>query len=173
MQILYDLNITNKKLNNMKKNIFISIFCLLFFSQINTMAQNIKQEEEEELLDDSTIKTNPTIQQKDTIIEKDNFLNIIHQGFYIAKYEMTYKENGVERKIEIGGKTRSFKTTFNLSNTATDIKLKAWAMTGPVWTPWGEIYLLDLQKTDLNRCYRNTGTTLNRQWDHNCESNNQ
>lgn len=88
-------------------------------------------------------------------------ITLKHAGAYIAKYEISYSEAGVEKKIEASEKTRGWTQTYVVPPGGTNISLKAWAMTGLVWQPWGEIYNMVLQpRTDY--CYENTGTTLGR-----------
>jgi hypothetical protein len=88
-------------------------------------------------------------------------ITLKHSGAYIARYEISYSEAGEEKKIEAREKTKGWTQTFVVPAGGTNIRLQAWAMTGLVWQPWGEIYNMVLQpRTDY--CYENTGTTLGR-----------
>jgi thiol-activated cytolysin len=92
------------------------------------------------------------------------FVRLDHAGGYVAKYEMTYDDNGAPRKVETGEKTAGWSQTFYFPGDATNVTLKGWAMTGLVWDPWGEIYNLKLGADGINKCYKNGGTTLNRNY---------
>ena len=102
---------------------------------------------------------------KETCEQKANmFVKLVHGGAYVAKYEVRYNENGGEKLVETGNKTAGWNQTFYFPGDATNIRLKGWAATGLVWDPWGEIYNKTLEPADLNKCFTNTGTTLNRQF---------
>ena len=107
---------------------------------------------------------------KETCESKNNiFFRLNHSGGYVAKYEITYNENGVDTKIETGNKTAGYSETFYFPGDATNIKLKGWAMTGLAWDPWGEIYNKSMEPADWYKCYKNVGTTLNRGWNNDCD----
>jgi thiol-activated cytolysin len=151
----------------MKTIFLMPLFCFLFFTQTTLIAQNEDLDD-----DDETTKTTPStvaLTPESAASETEVFITLYHQGWYIAKYEVLYNENGMKKKIEFGDKTQGWQYTLRFSSSTTNIRLKGWAATGLVWDPWGEIYNKTLQPTDLNKCYRNTGTTLNRQWDNVCK----
>lgn len=97
------------------------------------------------------------------------FIKLNHAGAYVAKYEITWNDNGQDRKIETGNKTAGWTETFYFPGDATNISVRGWAATGLVWDPWGEIYNKKMQAADMNKCLRNTGTTLGRSFDNNCQ----
>jgi cytolysin (calcineurin-like family phosphatase) len=143
------------------------LFCFLFFTKTTLIAQNENRNDE----DETTETTPPTVAltPKFAASKAEVFITFYHQGWYIAKYEVLYDEDGVEKKLEFGYKTQGWLHTHLFSSTVTNIRLKSWAATGFVLNPWGEIYNKPLQPSDLNKCYRNTGTILNRQWDNVCQ----
>jgi len=47
---------------------------------------------------------------------------------------------------------------------ARDVKIEAWAATGLVWDPWGEIMSLSVGGPN-QKTYKVTGTTLNRSYE--------
>ena len=153
----------------MKINIYIAIFCSFIFSQIS-IAQNTfeKVNQEKKMNDSAALLVTPT-HNIEAINFPDSYISIIHQGYYIAKFELSYMQNGIAKTIETGNVVRGFNKSYLLAHNFTDIKLKGWAMTGFMWQPWGEIYSLQLNYSDSKKCYRNTGTSLNRQWDNDCE----
>ena len=115
---------------------------------------------------DSIKKTVPLIlSMQDSCTQ---FIKLNHTGYYIAKYEINYTVNDEVKTILLSNKTKGYNETIIFPCRATQIKLKAWAMTGLVWEPWGEIYNKQLDSSTLNKCYNNFGTTLNRQWNNNC-----
>jgi thiol-activated cytolysin len=96
-----------------------------------------------------------------------------HSGAYVAKFEVDWVEpdergNYTQNKVwESGEKTAGYSEQLDLPGDAQGVRLRAWAATGLVWDPWGQIIDVTLDGPD-NKCYRVTGTTLNRSWDNNC-----
>ena len=103
----------------------------------------------------------------------NGFVKFAHAGVYVAKFEVDWVEpdangNYNQNKIwESGEKTIGYTHQVDLPGDSQGIRLKAWAATGLIWDPWGEILNVALTGPD-NKCYRVTGTTLNRGWDNNC-----
>jgi len=98
------------------------------------------------------------------------FVKFRHAGAYVATFEVRWVENDEsgnptrQKKWESGKKTAGYSKQIDLPGDAHSIRLRAWADTGLVWDPWGEILNVALEGAD-NKCYRVTGTTLNRTWD--------
>ncbi len=101
------------------------------------------------------------------------FVKFAHAGAYVAKFQVTWVEadgqgNYTQNKNwESGNQTAGYTRQVDLPGDAQNVRLQAWAATGLVWDPWGEILNVSLNGPD-NKCYRATGTTLNRSWDNNC-----
>jgi thiol-activated cytolysin len=101
------------------------------------------------------------------------FVKFAHAGAYVAKFQVTWVEadsqgNYTQNKDwESGNQTAGYTHQVDLPGDAQGVRLHAWAATGLVWDPWGEILNVSLDGPD-NKCYRVTGTTLNRSWDNNC-----
>jgi thiol-activated cytolysin len=96
----------------------------------------------------------------------EGFVEVHHDGIYIAKFEMTWEylsENGVWSKGEwsSGNQTKGYTHKQVLPPGARNIHVRGWAMTGLVWNPWGEVFE-ETEPTPKNQCYRVFGTTLNR-----------
>lgn len=147
----------------MKKTLFISIFSLLFLSQTNLLAQT------EDTTEPETTEEAPAPETNQQQPMAPNFIRLMHNGAYVAKYEIRYTVDGQEQQIQTGNQTAGYQATFEIPATATNIRLHGWAMTGLVWDPWGEFYNKSIESGDLNKCYRNFGTTLNRGWDNDCK----
>jgi len=98
------------------------------------------------------------------------FVKFEHAGAYVAKFEIDWVEpdaNGdytINRQWESGEKTSGYSESIELPGDAKNVHLKAWAETGLVWDPWGEILNIVIDGPD-NKTYRVTGTTLDRHWD--------
>ena len=103
----------------------------------------------------------------------NGFVKFRHSGGYLAKAEVSWMEadrNGnytVPQVWESGETTAGWTRTVDVPGDAHGLRLKAWAATGLAWDPWGEILNVALEGPD-NKCYRFTGTTLNRSYDNNC-----
>lgn len=104
----------------------------------------------------------------------NGFVKFQHAGWYVAKFEADWVEPDVHgnynysqpRIWESGDTTAGYTHQLDLPGDAQSVRLKAWAATGLAWDPWGEIFSIALNGPD-NKCYRATGTTLNRSWDNN------
>ncbi len=115
----------------------------------------------------ATIPAAPVVQSQPKNLS--NKIVIRNEGFYIAKFEIRYWNSGAEQLIQTGDKKIHYREVFEIPAGASNIQIKAWAATGLVWSPWGQIFDLALQSNDLNKCYTVKGTTLSRSWDNTCE----
>ena len=101
------------------------------------------------------------------------FVKFAHAGAYVARFQVTWAEADAQgnytqnKDWESGNQTAGYTHQVDLPGDAQGDELQAWAATGLVWDPWGEILNVSLDGPD-NKCYRVTGTTLNRSWDNNC-----
>ena len=100
----------------------------------------------------------------------NGFVRFHHAGGYVAKFEIEWTEpdaNGdynVVKHWASGEKTAGYSESVDIPADSKNVHLKAWAMTGLVWDPWGEILNIVVEGPD-NKTYRVTGTTLDRHWD--------
>jgi thiol-activated cytolysin len=102
----------------------------------------------------------------------NGFIRLRHAGGYVGKFEVTWEEPDENlsyqaRKWESGNKTAGFTQQLDLPGDARNIRIRGLAMTGLVWDPWGEAINVT-ESGPTNKCYRITGTTLNRGWDNHC-----
>lgn len=102
----------------------------------------------------------------------NGFEKIAHAGGYVADWQIDWTQpdangNPVHQHWDSGNQTAGYTQQFNLPGDATNINIRAWADTGLAWNRWQEIMNLTLNGPD-NKCYRATGTTLNRTWDYSC-----
>lgn len=101
------------------------------------------------------------------------FVRFRHAGAYVAKFQIDWVEADIHgnytqsRSWQSGKKSAGWSETVDLPGDAHNLRLRAWAMTGLLWDPWGEIFNIALDGPD-NKCYRAKGTTLGRSWDNNC-----
>jgi len=102
--------------------------------------------------------------------KEEMFIKLYHAGGYVAKFKISWVEDGKDKSWDSGDKTAGYSETVNLPYNAQDIRIAAWAYTGLVWDSLGEIIkeLVTESLKQLNKCYRVYGTTLDRRWDSNC-----
>jgi thiol-activated cytolysin len=96
----------------------------------------------------------------------NGYVSVKHDGGYVAKWQITWQEpdargNPVGKSWESGNKTAGYTYQLDLPGDATNVNVRAWAATGLVWDPWGQISFPTLNGPN-NKCHRITGTTLNR-----------
>jgi thiol-activated cytolysin len=99
----------------------------------------------------------------------NGFVRLVQDGAYVAKFEVTWQEpdsggHTINKQWDSGEKTAGYSYQLDLPGDAQGVRIKAWAATGLVWDPWGEIMNVSLNGPD-NKTYRARGTTLNRSWD--------
>ena len=99
----------------------------------------------------------------------NGFIGLKHEGWYVAKFEVTWEEpdsqgNYSGRKWESGNKTAGYSHQLDLPGDARGIHIRGWADTGLVWDPWGEAINVTLNAPN-NKQYRIYGSTLDRKWD--------
>lgn len=82
-------------------------------------------------------------------------------GAYVARFSVDYGLNGERKKEDSGDFTAGVNKTIDAPEGATDVHVKAEAMTGLVWNPWSTIF--EQIYPDLAGVKRFTvrGTTLN------------
>lgn len=99
----------------------------------------------------------------------NGFVRFAHSGAYVAKFEADWVEPDAQgnytqnRAWQSGNTTAGYARQVDMPGDAQGVRLKAWAATGLVWDPWGEILNVALDGPD-NKTYRVTGTTLDRHW---------
>jgi thiol-activated cytolysin len=100
------------------------------------------------------------------------FIKFQHAGAYVAKFKVTWVEPDAygnynqQKEWESDNTTVGFTHQVDMPGDAQGVRIYGWAATGLVWDPWGEIMNVSLSGPD-NKCYRVTGTTLNRDFDNN------
>lgn len=92
------------------------------------------------------------------------WLGFRHSGAYVAKFYLSWVEDGQPKSWSSGRKTAGYSDVIQLKESAREIKLAAQAATGLVWSPWGTIFSLDLTNGPPNKFFVAQGTTLNRKW---------
>lgn len=99
----------------------------------------------------------------------NGFVKLVHAGAYVAKFTVKWSEpdaagNYSGKTWESGNKTAGYSITISMPGDARDVKIEAWAATGLVWDPWGEIMSLSVGGPN-QKTYKVTGTTLNRSYE--------
>ncbi len=104
----------------------------------------------------------PEIAPKPEPVRKpDNWIQFFHQGAFIAHFDVTWDEPDKPNRSWNGGrKTAGWKDVVYIPAVATNIRLRMLNDTDLVWQPQKEILNKVMQPSDLNKCYRVTGTTL-------------
>ena len=118
------------------------------------------------------IEAEPEIAPKPEPTRKPQiWIKIVQDGsFIIANFEIVWDEPGKPNlSWKENGKTKGWQYVVNLPGEATNIRLKMTNDTGLVWQPQREIFNRVLQPSDLNKCYRVTGTTLGSDYDNDCQ----
>jgi thiol-activated cytolysin len=108
--------------------------------------------------------------ETESVLYPNGYVRFKHSGAYVAKFFVDWEEGDssgrfVARSWESGKQTAGYSQQVNLPGDARNVRLRAEAATGLVWSPWGEILNLTLAGPD-NKTYRVKGTTLHRAWDH-------
>ena len=101
-------------------------------------------------------------------VYESGYVKVQHSGGYVAKFTVTWdapNDTGVfvAQSWSSGNKTAGFSYTVGLDGDVRNVRVQAWAATGLVWDPWGEIFN-DVQGGPINRTYIAKGTTLHRSW---------
>jgi Thiol-activated cytolysin beta sandwich domain len=117
------------------------------------------------------IEVEPEIEAKPEPTRKPQiWIKIVQDGWYNANFDVIWDEPERPNQSWKGhGKTKGWQDTVYLSGEATNIRLKMQNDTGLVWQPQREIFNRVLQPSDLNKCYRVTGTTLGSSYDNDCQ----
>lgn len=117
------------------------------------------------------VKEDPKIEPKPERVRKPAvWIQLVHSGAYFANFDLTWDEPGKpDQAWKEHGKTAGWQYTVNLPGEATNIRLRMQNDTGLVWQPQREIFNRVLQPSDLNKCYRVTGTTLGSSYDNQCK----
>lgn len=102
----------------------------------------------------------------------NGFIRLRHSGAYVARFEVTWEEpdasgNQAARSWASGHQTAGYTHQVDLPGDASNVRIRGEAATGLLWDPWGDAINLTLDGPD-QKCYRITGTTLDRSWDNNC-----
>jgi hypothetical protein len=110
------------------------------------------------------------IAKPEPVRKPDNWIKFVHEGAYIAHFDVTWDEpDRPNRSWNGGGKTAGWRDVVHIPAAATNIRVRMRNDTGLVWQPQREILNKVLQPSDLNKCYRVTGTTLGSNYDNDCQ----
>jgi thiol-activated cytolysin len=107
--------------------------------------------------------------KRECIVWPSGYVKLVHKGAYIAKFQVDWFVRNVHG-VDVPGlwvsgeKTAGYSQTVDLDGDARNVRVRAWAKTGLVWDPWGEI-VNDLQEGPTNKTYTVGGTTLGRKVD--------
>ena len=111
----------------------------------------------------------PTPERIEPARKPSIWIKLVQEGWYLAHFELTWDEPGrPNQSRKEGGKAKSWQDIFSIPGESTNIRLKITNDTGLVWQPQREIFNKVLQTSDLNKCFRTTGTTLGSAWDNDC-----
>ena len=86
-----------------------------------------------------------------------------HSGWYVAKFYLSWTEDGKPKSWASGQKTAGYSQKIYLKNNPKNIHIVAQAKTGLIWQPWGEIWNLKYPGPP-NATFTAKGTTLNRKY---------
>ncbi len=89
------------------------------------------------------------------------YVKVDHSGGYVAKYTLSYEQNGESKSFGSGDFSLGFSKRIDIPANATHIKVKAEAYTGLIWDPRNTILEEDFLANPGNICYTVKGTTLN------------
>jgi thiol-activated cytolysin len=87
-----------------------------------------------------------------------------HSGAYVAKFHVTWVEDGKQKQWASGNKTAGYTHKLLFGRGARAIHINAQAATGLIWDPWGTI-LNERFASPPNAVLNVKGTTLHRKWD--------
>jgi len=93
-----------------------------------------------------------------------SFVRLEHDGLYVAKFTVGWQERDetgsyVDKSYASGEVTMGYAHQVDMAADAINLHIEAWAATGLVWDPWGQIMSLS-PSTPTNKRYRVSGTTL-------------
>lgn len=112
----------------------------------------------------------PTPEKMEPVRKPSIWIKVVQDGWYVAHFELTWDEpNRPNLSRKESGKTKGWQEVFHVPGESTNIRLKMTNDTGLVWQPQREIFNKVMQPSDLNKCYRTTGTTLGSASDNDCQ----
>lgn len=89
-----------------------------------------------------------------------SYIEAHNSGAYVAKYRVTYTQDGQSKEFNSGDFTAGFTKRTDIPANALNIKFKAEAYTGILWDPLNTIVEKTFQANPGNLCYELKGTTL-------------
>ncbi|NIP28457.1 MAG: hypothetical protein GWO38_32780, partial [Phycisphaerae bacterium] len=98
----------------------------------------------------------------------NGFIRLKHEGWYVAKFNITWEEADEKGKFrkkswDSGEKTAGYIHQLDLPGDARNVKIHGIAATGLAWDPWGDAINVT-ENGPTNKTYRIYGTTLDRQY---------
>lgn len=94
-----------------------------------------------------------------------SYVNVDHAAAYVAKYYISYDQNGTSKKVESGDFTSGFSKQLDIPANVENIKVKAEAYTGLFWDPLNTIFEKSFAQNPGNLCFTIKGTTLDTSYD--------
>lgn len=99
----------------------------------------------------------------------DGYVTFFNEAGYVARYTLSYFVNGQPKTFETGNLALGNKRRFDIPGNATNVVVKGEGQTGLAWEPWRDTFVQIFADGPPNKCFKSYGTTLNQQWDNNCE----
>jgi cytolysin (calcineurin-like family phosphatase) len=96
---------------------------------------------------------------------KAGTVTFFNQGGYEARYTLSYVVHGQPQVFHTKNKAHGNKESFDLPSQATNISVRGQANTG---FGWKDIFNGPINHPRGPICFKSFGTTLNRQWNNNC-----
>lgn len=97
----------------------------------------------------------------------DGWVSFVNMSGYVARYTFKYTLDGKTLSLSTGNMELGKEQHFTIPGRATNILVKGEGMTGLLWEPWRTTFEKTFT-TPPNQCFKSFGTTLNQQWDNNC-----
>lgn len=93
----------------------------------------------------ATIGFTTEYNHQECVVYESGYVKLSHSGGYVAKFTVTWdapNDKGVygSQSWSSGNKTAGFSYTVALDGDVRNVRVQAWAATGLVWDPWGEIF---------------------------------
>jgi hypothetical protein len=92
-----------------------------------------------------------------------------NESGYVARYTVTYVVDKKPFTLTTGNVTLGQRREFELPPNAINVKVKGEGKTGLVWEPWRTTFEKTYKRAPTI-CFKSFGTTLNQNWNNNCEA---
>lgn len=98
----------------------------------------------------------------------DGYVTFFNEAGYVARYTLSYNMNGQPQSFSTGNMALGNKQRFEIPGNATNVNVKGEGQTGLLWEPW-RVTFDKTFASPPNQCFKSFGTTLNQQWNNNCQ----